>query len=170
MGILYGYKKTFRYILGLVVGNFLIMAMIGLISHILLRSFPILEPVMRYVGAAYIVFLAFRITQSNYTFSEKETQPLGAVHGFMLQMLNPKLFVYALTVFSVYLAPLTDNGGKVLLAALLLALNSFGSMSVWALFGAAIREHLRSERIKLIVNIVLAFFLLYAALRLVLPQ
>lgn len=170
MGILYGYKKTFRYILGLVSGNFLVMAMIGLASGILLGAFPTLQIVLRYIGAAYIVFLAFNIVQANYTFSEEGTQPLGLRHGFMLQMLNPKLFVYALTVFSTYLAPIANKRANVLLAALLLALNSFGSMSVWALFGTVIREHLHSKRVKLLVNITLALFLLYAALRLVLPQ
>ena len=170
MGILYGYKKTFPYILGLVSGNFLVMSTIGLISGVLLRSFPILEPVLRYLGAAYILYLAFGIMRSSYTFSEKGAQPLGIAHGFMLQMLNPKLFVYAITVFSTYLASIIDKSTMVLLAALLLALNSFGSTSVWALFGTGIREHLHSKRIKTTVNATLAIFLFYAALRLVLPQ
>ena len=55
MGILHGYKGTLRFLLGLVSGLFLIMLLSGLISATLLRFFPALEPVLRYLGAAYIL-------------------------------------------------------------------------------------------------------------------
>ena len=167
MGIVYGYKGTFRYLLGLVLGNFLIMSLIGLVSTALLRSFPALEPILHYFGAAYIFYLAYGILKASYTFNEEDTKPLGMTHGLMLQLLNPKLFIYAFTLFSTYLAPITNNIAAVFLAAMLIALNSFGSTSVWALFGTAIRDYLHSTRIKMTVKIIFAFFLLYTGLQLI---
>ncbi len=82
----------------------------------------------------------------------------------MLQLLNPKLIVYAFTLFSGFLAPITTNAAWVLLAAVLLAATSLGATSVWAIFGTAIQTRLHNPRLKAIVNILLALSLVYTAI------
>src|ERR1700690_62941 len=90
-----GYKNTLNYQSGLAAGVFLIMLLSGWISITLLGIFPALEPILRYAGAAYILYLAFGILKASYTFQDQHVKPLGFVHGIMLQILNPKLIVYA---------------------------------------------------------------------------
>ena len=86
--------------------------------------------------------------------------------GLMLQVLNPKLIVYAFTIFSAFLAPVTNDAALVMLAAFLLAAISFGSTSVWAIFGTAIKPYLHNPRLKMIVNILLSLSLAYTAIAL----
>ena len=74
MAILHGYKNTLRYQAGLVAGVFLLMLLSGLLSTTLLKAFPAMEPIMRYVGAAYILYLAYRILKANYTFNENDSK------------------------------------------------------------------------------------------------
>jgi cysteine/O-acetylserine efflux protein len=118
------------------------------------------------MGAGYILYLAFRILKASYTFTEKDVKPLGFVHGLMLQILNPKLIVYAFTLFSAFLAPMTQNPALLLLVSVLLAVTSFCATSVWALFGMAIMTYLQNPRLKAIINILLALSLVYSALTL----
>jgi cysteine/O-acetylserine efflux protein len=159
-----GYRNTLSYQAGLAVVVFLMMLLSGLISATLLRIFPALEPVLRYAGAAYILYLAFGMLKASYSFTGQDAKPPGFAHGFMLQILNPKLLVYAFTLFSGFLASITSNAALVFLAASLLAATSFVATSVWAVFGTAIKTYLHDPRLKTIVNILLALSLVYTAI------
>jgi cysteine/O-acetylserine efflux protein len=166
LGVLHGYKNTLNYQAGLAAGVFFLMLLSGWIATTLLSIFPALEPVLRYAGAAYILYLAFGILKASYIFAEQEVKPLGFVHGLTLQILNPKLIVYAFTVFTAFLAPITDNLALLALASMLLAATSFCATSVWALFGAAIKTYLHHPRANAMINIILSLFLVYAAIEL----
>ena len=164
--LLVGYRRTLNYQAGLATGVFSLMFLSGWISTALLRIFPALEPILRYVGAAYILYLAFGILKASYTFDSGEAKPLRFIHGLTLQVLNPKLIVYAFTLFSAFMAPLTQNIVLVALAAATLAAISFCATSTWALFGTGIKTYLHDPRLKNVVNIVLALSLVYVALTL----
>jgi cysteine/O-acetylserine efflux protein len=166
LAVVHGYKNTVRYQAGLAAGVFLLMFLSGLLSTTIVQSFPTFEPIMRYVGAVYILYLAFGILKASYTFTEKEANPLGFVHGFVLQILNPKLFVYAFTLFSAFLATMTKNATILFLVVTFLAMVAFCATSTWALFGTAIKTHLQHPRLKIVINIVLSLSLVYTAISL----
>jgi cysteine/O-acetylserine efflux protein len=161
-----GYKNTLNYQGGLAAGVFFVMLLSGWISTTLLGIFPALEPALRYVGAGYILYLALGILKASYTFTDQNVKPLGFVHGLVLQVLNPKLIVYAFTLFSAFLAPITNNVALLVLVVVLLAATSFGATSVWAIFGTAINTYLHNPRLKAIVNILLSLSLVYTAIAL----
>ena len=166
LAVLHGYKNTLKYQAGLALGVFLLMLLSGLLSSTLLNIFPALEPVLRYIGAAYILYLAFGILKASYSFTEHELKPLGFAHGLVLQILNPKLTVYAFTLFSAFLASLTRSFVTLASVCLLLAATSFCATSMWALFGTSIKDYLYSPRLKTTVNILLSLSLVYTALTL----
>jgi cysteine/O-acetylserine efflux protein len=166
LGVQRGYRHSLRFQGGLAVGVFVLMLLAGLISASLLKVFPILEPILRYAGAAYILYLAVVILKASYSFSEQSAQPSSFAHGLTLQVLNPKLTVYAFTLFSTFLAPIASNLALVPLAAALLAATSFGATSLWTIAGTAIKTYLHNARLKAIVNILLSLSLVYAAIAL----
>jgi cysteine/O-acetylserine efflux protein len=166
MTVLHGYKNTLRYQAGLAAGVFVLMLSSGLLATTLVRIFPAFEPIMRYIGAGYILYLAFGILKASYTFTEQNVKPLGFLHGFMLQILNPKLFVYAFTLFSAFLATTTGNIAFLMLIAVVLAGVSFCATSLWGLSGLAIKTHLHQPRLNKIINISLSLLLIYTAISL----
>ena len=166
MAVLHGYKNTLRYQVGLAFGVFLLMALSGWISTTLLNIFPALEPILRYLGAGYILYLAVGILKASYTFDDEDMKPLGFAHGLMLQILNPKLVVYAFTLFTAFLASITKNIALVVSVAALLAGVSFCATSAWAIFGTAIKTYLHHPHLKTAVNILLSLLLIYTAVTL----
>ena len=166
MAVLHGYKNTLRYQAGLAAGVFLLMLLSGWVSTTILEIFPGFEPIMRYVGAAYILYLAFGILKASYTFTEKDSKPLGFLHGLLLQILNPKLFIYAFTLFSAFLGTMTKDITVLFLVVTLLAVVAFCATSTWALFGTAIKIYLRNPRLNRIINIALSVSLVYTAVSL----
>jgi cysteine/O-acetylserine efflux protein len=166
LAVIHGYRNTLRYQAGLAAGVFLLMFLSGWLSATIVTTFPSFEPIMRYIGAIYILYLAFGILKASYTFTEKDSKPLGFVHGFILQILNPKLFVYAFTLFSAFLATMTRNLTVLLLVVTVLAMVAFCAASTWALFGTAIRTHLQHRRLKMVINVILSLSLVYTAISL----
>jgi cysteine/O-acetylserine efflux protein len=163
MAILYGYRNTLRFLAGLTSGVFVMMLLGGLVSSTLLNLFPAVEPVLRIMGAGYLVYLAIVILKASYTFEQAEANPMGYAQGLLVNLLNPKLVVYAFTLFTAFLTPIVDNIALVIVAAALLALTAFSAATVWALFGTAIRRYLRQPRITLVINLIFSLFLVYTA-------
>ena len=169
MGVLYGYQQTLKFLFGLSAGFFILMLLCAWASASLLAIFPALAAILRYVGAAYILYLAVGTFKTSYTFdhtrvSHEAAKPMGFTGGLMLQLLNPKLVVYGLTLFSTFFAPLREQLGSLIGVVSLLALTAFGATSAWTLFGTMIKTYLHQPSIKVAVNAVLALFLVYSAL------
>jgi threonine/homoserine/homoserine lactone efflux protein len=104
--------------------------------------------------------------KASYNFREQEDKSLGFIQGLMLNILNPKLVVYAFTLFSAFLLPLTKNLMALTATCVLLAFVSFCSTTIWAVFGTAIKLYLHDPRLKTVVNVVLSLLLVYAAVNL----
>jgi cysteine/O-acetylserine efflux protein len=166
MGVLYGYRRTLKYLLGIVIGFCFVMLLCGWISTALLRVFPSFETALRVIGAGYILWLAFETLRTSYTFRESDQALMGFGRGLLLQVLNAKAIVYGLTLYSTFLAPITDSLALLVLSALLLAAINFCSVSTWTLFGSAIRTVLHQVRIRQFVNLVLSLLLVYTAIEL----
>ena len=146
MGVLYGYKTTMPYLLGIASGFFLVMILCGWISFTLLRLIPAVENILRIIGAAYILWLAFHTLKASYTFGENKTASWGFVKGFLLQLLNPKVVVYGITLYSAFLSWTVRNPLYLFASALALAGVGFCAVSSWALFGARVITTGRSDR------------------------
>ena len=163
MGMSYGYRKTLRFIAGVVVGFFIIQMISGLLTETVTSLFPKVELFLRIVGAAYMVWLAVMILLPRKKGGREMKTRVAFGKGFMLQILNPKVIVYAVTVFSAFLIKAIDTVFEITLAALFLTFLSFLSTSAWALFGAVIKKYLQNKTVRIVFNTVMALLLLYSA-------
>ena len=163
MGVLYGYKRTLPYLVGIALGFFVVLSLCGLLSGFLLEKIPAFEQVLRIVGALYILWLAWHTLRATYSFEEEDQKPLGFFQGFLLQVLNVKAIVYGLTIYSTFLADRVTSTLLLLLSAAILALVAFSSITLWTLFGAGIRKYLNRPKVRKIINITLALLLVYTA-------
>ena len=164
MGVLHGYRKTLPYVLGVAAGNLVIMTTSGLLSGALLVLIPQLEVALRIIGAAYILWLAYEAFRATYSFEVSGQPPLGFLNGLILQFLNPKVLIYALTLFSTFLQPVTGRIVHILLSAAVLACMAFIATSTWSAAGSVIRSSLERPAVRKTVNLVLSLLLVYTAI------
>lgn len=166
MGILFGYKKSLRYLAGIASGFFLIMLVCSWVSAAILRVLPAFETYLKIIGALYILWLAYHTLKASYSFEEDRQAMMGFSKGFFLQLFNPKVIVYGLTLYTTFLVGITHNPLALTLSALAFAGLSFTSISIWALFGAAIRTYMSRPRLKQGIHIALSLMLVYTAVEL----
>jgi cysteine/O-acetylserine efflux protein len=139
------------------------MLLCALVSSVLLGFMPSVQPVLRLAGAAYILWLAWCTARASYGFTDTGQARLGFDKGFLLQLLNPKVIVYGLALYSSFLSPLAGRPLALVLFALPLTVVCFCAVSTWALCGAAIRRALVRPRVRILVNTVLVLLLAWCA-------
>jgi len=166
MGIVHGYRWTLPYLLGIATGFALVILLCGWISGSLARILPQIETIMRWIGAAYILYLAYHSLRADYGFEDDDQKPLGFLNGLLLQILNPKAITYGLALYAGFLLPVSQRFLSLALSAVALALVAFGAISTWALFGSAIKHCLRNPRIQSLVSWILALLLFYTGIEL----
>ena len=147
-------------------GFYVVMIACAYLSSALLAVIPVAERYLRWIGAVYILWLAIGTLRSSYSFSESDGLSKAFTKGFILQLFNPKVAVYGLTLYSTFLAPISRRMDYLSLSALSFAFTAFVATSTWALFGAAIKEKLKNNSFKKIVSTSLSILLIYTAIEL----
>lgn len=163
LAALYGFQRTLRFQSGLAAGVFIMMLAGGLLAAGLLGGFPLLEPLLRYTGAAYIVYLAYGLLRATSGAGRAPAAPLGFWRGLLLNVTNPKLVFYALTLFSSFLISLVGHALWLIAAAGILATVSAGATALWAVFGAQVNSRFSQSRMGRWINVGLALLLVLAA-------
>jgi cysteine/O-acetylserine efflux protein len=94
-----------------------------------------LSRALGWVGAAYILWLAWQIAKSKPTNSELSDRPLSFWMSLGLQFVNVKIILYGVTALSTFVLPVTREPVWLVSVSLLLAaIGTFGNVC-WALAG-----------------------------------
>jgi cysteine/O-acetylserine efflux protein len=166
MSINFGIKKTMNYIYGIVTGFFLLLLLCGFFSNLLFTALPSVEPIMRWIGAAYILYLAYGTFRASFSLQEKSDQYLwGFYKGVLLQFVNPKGIIYGLTLYSAFLSPLIGNPLYIILFSLGFAFIGLCALLTWVSFGAIINQFLHNVKSRIIINSILSLLLAYTAVK-----
>ena len=88
---------------GIGFGFLSVMILCALFCYELVTYLPSVTGMLKYAGAAYIVFLAVHIALSRP--DDAEYTKISFSKGFFLQFVNAKIILYAITVYTGYLSP-----------------------------------------------------------------
>jgi threonine/homoserine/homoserine lactone efflux protein len=161
-GAAFGFVRTLPQMLGVSVGFPLMMVALGLGLGQIFLHLPWLHEVMRYAGAAFLLYLAWRIASSAGVEETEAGQPLTFVEAAIFQWLNPKAWTLALGALAAFTTPGLGMGASLLEIGLLAALFgviAFLALVIWCLFGVVIARALRNARRQKIFQLSLAALL-----------
>ena len=163
----YGIRKCWPLIFGIWAGLITVMLLCGFGCAWLGELVPQIVPVAKYVGAAYILYLAYR-TLMRSPGAKKEAgpsgKPLSYVNGFLLQFLNVHILMLGIAAYSGYILPHGYTVPAVLCFSVIMAACAATGNLIWATLGALLYP-LYSRYYKF-VNAVMALLRLENHLRL----
>lgn len=161
----YGIKKNLKLMLGIWTGSLTLMCLCGLFCSTLGRIIPGIQPVMKYVGAAYILYLAWQTWKRRPPSDSVTEKEPSYLMGLLLQLLNVKIIVYGLTMFSSYILPY-ENQVSVLFffAVYLMFLGAVGNL-IWAFAGNILKRFYTSHY--RLMNGIMSLLLIWCALRII---
>lgn len=139
-----GIKKSKNLILGVFSGFLCIMAICCGFCAALTATLPSITIYMKYVGAIYILWLAWHVAVSSPdTQSENNENGLSFWKGFLLQFLNVKIILWGLTVFAGYILPHQFSPMILVGYVLLSSAIGCGGTMLWAIAGKAFSRFLQ---------------------------
>ena len=164
-GIKFGFFRSIPNILGIPTGHGLQLALVCLGLGSLFSAFPVLLDILRYVGAAYILYLAYKMFGSlNIVATEDKSRPLKYYEAILFQFVNPKAWVICITAVSLFYPEQENLIIGTLFMVVMSTVINIPSISIWAFGGSVIRFYLNNIKLKKIIEWLLALLLIATAI------
>ncbi len=169
-GLKFGFLKTIPHMSGITVGHIsqLILVCLGLGK--VFQIFPQLQNILKIFCAIYLLYLGYKIIGSFSKIKEDDSRPLKFHEAALFQIVNPK----AWTISSMAASGFLPKDGNLIISIFFIALVALVicplSISPWAGFGSAIRNLIKNNKIKALIEYFLAFLLLITAILIVIEK
>lgn len=164
----FGFRRCLPLMCGIWSGLVTVMLIAGTFCDALGQLIPQVAPLFRYVGAGYILYLAWQTAQKHPVDPNSSTQskPLTYINGFLLQFLNVKVLMLGLAAYPAYFLPAGHSVFLVLLFAVTMTLCCGTGNLIWATIGSLLCPIY--NRYYKPVNWLMALLLLYCAVKIIL--
>ena len=167
-GLKFGFVKTIPHMSGITIGHItqLVLVCFGLGQIFII--IPEIQNVLKIVCAIYLLYLGYKIIGSFSKIKEDNSRPLKFHEAALFQIVNPK----AWTISSMAASGFLPEDGNLIFSIFSIAFVALIvcplSISPWAAFGSAIRNLVKNNKIKALIEYFLAILLLITAIIIVL--
>jgi threonine/homoserine/homoserine lactone efflux protein len=169
-GLTYGFRPTLPHMAGVTVGFAFMIGAVGVGLGAVFLAYPVLQTILKYAGAAYLVYLAIVIAKSDPAKSapveagperagQDKRGPMTFWGAALFQWINAKGWVMVIGTITAYAAIAVFPWNIAIQVTLSLILGTL-SCTAWTLFGTSLRPVLKSPRAVRAFNIVMALLLL----------
>jgi threonine/homoserine/homoserine lactone efflux protein len=160
----YGVRATLPHMLGIVVGFAVMLTLVCAGLGTALVNYPMLFPLFRWGGAAWLVWLAWQIAIAPPPGEGSRRRVLGFFGAVGFQWVNPKAWLIAVGAAGEYLSP--HQPIVVQLARIFLIFLGVGlpCLLVWALLGSGVGRLLHSPVRLRAFNVAMAVLLVLSVL------
>lgn len=149
-GANFGFARTLPHIFGISIGFPVMVIAVGLGLGQVFVQLPMLHTVMKWVGAAYLLWLAWKLATARPAAIDDgapaQARPMTLLQAAAFQWVNPKAWIMAVGAMSTFT---TVGGDPVVEASIvggMFAAACLPSVALWAGFGVALRRWLSSAK------------------------
>lgn len=155
----HGITETVPHILGITVGFTLMLAIVAGGLGGVVDAVPFLHPVLQWGGAAWLLYLAWKIATAPPPSEQRSRPPLGFFGAAAFQWVNPKAWMIAVAAASEFVVPgrpLLLEAGRI---AGIFAIVAIPCILPWAMLGSGTARILNAPHRLQAFNIVMAVLL-----------
>lgn len=156
----FGYRRTVPVILGLSLGLAGMIFAVSLGLGQVFTAYPAIHTILKTVSIGYLLYLAWRIARSGKLNADSDRKrPLSFLECLLLQPVNPKAWMVAISTVAAYSSPEMGFLLQTLTMFTVFVVAAVISLSTWAVFGTFIASLLQSPKSIRLFNISLAVML-----------
>ena len=163
-GMKFGFTKSLPHLIGISLGH---VFKIGLTCFGLANLFLIYPQVqfyMKFLCFAYLLYLGWKMIGSFSSVRKETGRPLKFYEASLFQFINPKAWSIAITVASGFFPTEENIFIGVAFVSITAAVINLPTCSLWALFGSGLRKFVNNEKIKKLIEYLLAVLLVLTGL------
>jgi len=153
----YGYKKGRPLYWGIFAGYYVVQVICAVFVFGVSAFLPDVLSIMKYIGAAYILWLAIHIAISKPIAIAVE-KSASFLKGFLLQFVNVKIYLFGITALTGYITDYSASLWVLLLFEIIIATIGTIATLTWVGMGVLIQN--AYQKYYRIINIILALTLL----------
>ena len=169
-GVKFGFSKTIPHMSGITIGHVCQTVVVCLGLGKIFQMFPNIQNALKIICGLYLLYLGYKIIGSFSKIKEDGSRPLKFYEASLFQLVNPKAWTISTMVASGFL----PNDEKLTISILFISITALIicplSISVWAAFGTGIRNLVKNNKKKAIVEYFLAILLLITAIMIVIEK
>ena len=169
-GLKFGFTKTIPHMLGITIGHILQLILVCLGLGKIFQVFPGIQQMLKIICAAYLLYLGYKIIGSFSKIKEDDSRPLKFHEAALFQIVNPKAWTISSMAASSFLPKDENLIFSILYIATIALIICPLSISPWAAFGSAIRNLVKNNKLKALIEYFLAFLLLITAILIVIQK
>ncbi|MCV2402556.1 LysE family translocator [Marinomonas sp. C2222] len=158
-GAQFGFIRTLPHMLGISVGVATLVTAVLLGVGGLFLWYPPLYVLLKWLGGAYLLFLAWKIASAPVTnFSQEQTaksEPMRWWQAALFQFVNPKAWMMAISAISTFAIPGELYAQSGIWIVCVFTCVNLPTISIWVGLGTSIRRLLTNVKRQRIFNIVM---------------
>ena len=154
----FGIKKTISLIFGGSIGAALLVLMIGFSISTTLNEYQNIKLILSLIGGIWLSYVSWQIFNHSSNLEEgfqTEKNKNGFSTGFFLQLINPKSWLMAIAVITVYTPHVANYHQVLIILSCIFMLISLPCLFVWAYLGQITKKMISSTYHMIIFNRVL---------------
>ena len=153
----YGYKKGRPLFWGIFAGYYVVQMICAIFVFGVSTFLPDVLGIMKYIGAAYILWLAVHIAMSRPDADSVE-KSASFLKGFLLQFVNVKIYLFGITALTGYITDFSASLWVLLLFEFIIA--TIGTVATLTWIGMGVLIQKVYQRHYRVINVILALTLL----------
>jgi threonine/homoserine/homoserine lactone efflux protein len=155
-GATFGFRRTLPHLFGISAGCGIQLIAVCAGLGALFSAWPVLQTALQWVGAAYLLWLGWKLLGSSEIRQGRAAEPVSFLQAAAFQFVNPKAWVMTLSAVALFLPEgMNIVAGSAYLITTMVGIN-LPCIAVWALFGSSLRRFLTRRPARLAFNIVMA--------------
>lgn len=157
-GSAFGFRNTIAYTFGIVTGLVTIFLMIALGLGYIFSQYPLVHSIFKWLGFAYILYLAYKIAFAKPNKSEK-CNKLGYWQGVLLSLFNPKAYFAVIATVAQFTVAGEGYYESFIVLIIWVTILTLIIDFVWAYLGAMIGSRFGSDGFSPTLNIMFSVLL-----------
>lgn len=136
----FGFTGAWRFSSGIMTGFAVLGILSGVLTAVLYNWIPVLEPLFKIAGAAYLLYLAWQIGFPKDSKKDSSNVKSSFLPGFIIQIINVKSILFFLTVMSAFILPFSNSMQSIGFYLTLTIILGWSALLLWSGFGSMFKK------------------------------
>ena len=158
----FGFRRSLRFSGGIMLGFIILGIVTALLATSLYQWMPMVEPYFKVVGAAYLVYLAWKMAFPKKKKGDDLCTNSSFFSGLLFQILNIKSILYFLTAMTTFVLPYNNSKSAILFWMCLTILIGCTALLLWTAFGSVFKKLFAKYDKR--INVIMCVLLIYSAI------